>query len=357
MQQQQMSNLMQLIRTSPVLNAQERQEWLQLFDVMNEQQMLELEKILKSNAPPVKPPAGQGLAAGISLSHIVNMPQVQSVQPGSLNAQKPGTQLTAKPKPPLVPVPSKFAAQLEAMVHEKELPPGHPEPLVEFRPKPQSFQSQPQKQFTPKPIAQSPAVKPEAQPQVMQDFSALVRNPAPIKISPQQVVRQQPKKAPEPENKFQPGLQNMEFLVKAKMQQEQAVKIKPPVQLPEVIEKKAASAPDLRSLEETLEPTVALNSKLDEAKDVAGLSLRVWKNENTQALVKKLRSLIANFGYHTIIFSLEQSPLYKTYITTGVELLQEGQGFDGSEAPGLEAHLDKRDFENFTDLLRQIQAN
>src|ERR1700759_5763880 len=49
--QQQRDNLAELIKVSPILNAQERPEWLEFLNLMDDKQTLELERILKSAGP------------------------------------------------------------------------------------------------------------------------------------------------------------------------------------------------------------------------------------------------------------------------------------------------------------------
>ncbi len=76
----------------------------------------------------------------------------------------------------------------------------------------------------------------------------------------------------------------------------------------------------------------------------------------TQNLAESIKKLVKNFGYHNVLFNLEQSPVYKLYLSTGMKLLDQNDGGDEQLNVKAENLLQKKDFERFVDLLRQIQA-
>lgn len=179
MNQAQIENLKRLILASPILSGQERKEWLALFELMNDKQMGELEKILseyngeskvpvnpkplvpgagdlpKILTPPVLPPK---IAAPPAvqphtppLPHIVNLPK-QWEKSGEASAEKTDETLSvrfphispgqgvnnwqspvfknphaAAPGPAPRKKISGFLARLKRMVGSKELPAGHKE--------------------------------------------------------------------------------------------------------------------------------------------------------------------------------------------------------------------------------------
>jgi hypothetical protein len=139
MTDQQKQHLTQLIKTSAILNAQEREEWLMLLDLMNDKQVGELERILTPATPFANGAASPGAKpapANLPMTHIVNLP-------------KP-----PQPKPAQDKTLSKFAEHLNQILAEKDLPPSEqksPLDLPKGETKPPA---------APKPKPQPPAVAP-----------------------------------------------------------------------------------------------------------------------------------------------------------------------------------------------------
>jgi hypothetical protein len=75
---------------------------------------------------------------------------------------------------------------------------------------------------------------------------------------------------------------------------------------------------------------------------------------STENVVKNLQDLVARFGYHKVIFALEKSPVYKLYINTGTVMLLNQNESSWQNSPQT---LSKIEFENFADILRQIQMS
>lgn len=141
MNQDKVNNLKSLVNTSPILSSAEKQEWLQLLGLMNDKQILELEKILVTSVKPKPkeqfvPPVVKSVSSPKSapmpkrapslkpMKHILNMPKFDRGMPAT---KKPGTVLQ-KEKPKT----SKFWTKVKSVLQEKELPPGHPEYELEL---------------------------------------------------------------------------------------------------------------------------------------------------------------------------------------------------------------------------------
>jgi hypothetical protein len=139
---QQVEKLKGLIQKSPILTPAERDEWLLLLDLMNDKQLLELEKILTgakpAPSPVAAPPISQPLVAKfpprpamaaateqpVYLGHIINMPKISSLEESGKLPAAGIAQEADKAKG--------FLARLKLILGEKELPPGHEEAAKEL---------------------------------------------------------------------------------------------------------------------------------------------------------------------------------------------------------------------------------
>lgn len=98
-----LSQIKQLVQTSSILTAQEKQDWLALTALMNDKQLAELEEILKQPKPtqaPAEPQVGipkLGVKA-TQMPHISNMPSQLSHHRAS---PVPGRTITETPKAPI----------------------------------------------------------------------------------------------------------------------------------------------------------------------------------------------------------------------------------------------------------------
>lgn len=87
--------------------------------------------------------------------------------------------------------------------------------------------------------------------------------------------------------------------------------------------------------------------KLETLADIAALNPDDLKQHATGTMFRKFQKLIGQYGPHEVAFRLEQSPLYKAYINTGVAWLKEG----ARKATAAALALPGEDFERFMDLL------
>jgi len=90
--------------------------------------------------------------------------------------------------------------------------------------------------------------------------------------------------------------------------------------------------------------------KLEALEDVASIKVEDLQQHATGTIVRQLRVLVSKFGYFDVVFNLENSPLFKTYINTGHKLLKDDATVEKLEKTSKEV-LSKEDFEHFTDLL------
>ncbi len=94
-----------------------------------------------------------------------------------------------------------------------------------------------------------------------------------------------------------------------------------------------------------------LNVDVHEPKDLEKLETS-WLDETS---VKKFKDLVKHFGNYEVMRYLEKSPLYKAYLLTGSQILQDASTFEAESKKNPQL-LDKESFEKTADLLRVIQA-
>jgi len=367
MLQNQKDNIKALVQSSPLLNDTEREEWLSLMEVMDDKQILELQKILDPNS------SNEGVAANNSfLSHIVNMPQptnastsgkielkIENAKSGSLSQRTVDDGKTAINQQANKKEFGSFAENLHNIMSEKDLPPGEDTGHLNIPGKDGQIQTSPVVAgFVKQPEPSAIPLTQKSKPVALSD-SARVK---PVSINLSEISKDftQPassvQAAPEPPRV---GLQNQDALVKAQIYRQQAEALHRRTAIAGSTPSPASVKPVTPDLSPLKKPVVA-DVKISSLQDVSSLSPRIWKPANYSGVVKRLKDLIHSYNYHDVIFNLESSLLYKSYISTGVEVLKNGTNFEdlGANASSLEeVYLSHEDFEAFTDLLREIQAN
>ncbi len=351
MTEEQRDNLIKLIKSSAILNQSEREEWLVLLDLMDDKQAAELQKILqppvnpepKATPPPednkfmpvitpvIRPPQipprptpsynmpvitpkstekNINQQSGVPLSHIVNLPKDN--------------------KPSVSPGFSKFRDQLNQVLNEKELP--EPAEDHELKLPAKTAQIQEHEKIISFP-EKAPALT----------VAAVMPTPSPIKpLEPKPAPVPPPNipKVPAQPAAPQSGLQNKDIFLKAAAYRQHSQSSLP----------KEPPAPIVKPQDIKKHP---LSIKLDNVLDAAALNLGIWQSESHEALQQKLKDIISSQGYHQTIFNLEKSPLYKVYIDSGLQSLKASGNF----GEGQGRYMNKQEFEQFTDLLREIQVN
>ena len=397
-----------LINSSPLLNPAERAEWLALLEVMNDKQVVELERILasskqtavsrkqeetreRSNIPSTSPglatpksasdfgeprlrPPSPSLGEGDiekamrqqmpKLSHIMNLPKFQSA-PQISRQPLPGS-----PKPASVAAVSQpvageklggFFQKIQSMLAEKELPAGKQDNQRITRP-------------------QSPLAPVEGGQGELENQKALT-SAAPASISQSQNPNlssktQTPPTVPKPKAPILPT-EAPPVMAKPGLTAALQKKPEPPsgLHIPQTAQaEKNAALAAIKQHQKTLGspastsaslggPVASLpnlpkkQSELRTLEDLAGLTMEQLKNSDINALAQKIRPLAQKFGYFDVVFNLEKSPIFKAYITTGQKLLTDQVDFTELQMksrPG--EYLGRTEFEKFADLLMKIQV-
>ncbi len=383
--------LRQLIRDSTILNPGEKQEWDALLELMNDMQMRELEKILapapkvssfiKPEAKPlpqvehkevlpmkievVKPKEESKPQTNFvkpPLGHIVNLPSFAKASEG-----KPPTFGSSSPKFEGIDRegkknPSNFMQKLKAILREPELPAGMHEELL--------------------PEGKIENNLPEQKDQERSGIFVLKKDTNKA-VPPKVPTPPQKPGAKGPESKLvEPGLvskKDQEELAKilsskAALKQEQPSAPKTQT-VQEVLSKQAAKPAEVKGLSKWPEqynvkqaphraevlkpasqqisrgPDQTVNIQVTEPKDLESLQNSNLSNES----IKKLKDLVKHFGNYEVMQYLEKSPLYKSYMLTGSQVLQDASTFE-AEAKKKPEMLDKESFERTADLLRIIQS-
>jgi hypothetical protein len=301
----------------------------------------------------VKPPLG----------HIVNLPSFAKASKG-----KPPTFGSSSPKFEGIDRegkknPSNFMQKLKAILREPELPAGKHEELL------------PEGHIQENKLSVEQAVE--------RSGIFVLKKDANKAVPPKVPTPPQKPGAKGPESKLvEPGLvskKDQEELVKilsanSALKQEQ--KSTPKTQtVQEVLSKQAAKPAEVKGLSKWPEqynvkqaphraevlkpasqqisrgPDQTVNIQVTEPKDLESLQNSNLSNES----IKKLKDLVKHFGNYEVMQYLEKSPLYKSYMLTGSQVLQDASTFE-AEAKKKPEMLDKESFERTADLLRIIQS-
>lgn len=324
MQQEKYNQLLELIEHSSILSPREKAEWSELLELMNDKQVNELEKILV-------------LAA--EQDTAVSLPKIQ---PQSNPPQRPLEDI--KRNQPFT--------RIKDILAEKELTQGHPEPVKELElPGPK--------------IELRPLPKPAPLPQPARPAPPIAKPPLPV--------------APIPKTVGDSGVNLSNLLAKklanqdglsAKLQPKGPILPKVPVksQVSQHVEREGTAAgvslEKVRGFDQagrvfqTAQKPVFRSEHIYEKPNITSLqSLTQLKYDNFTAakaleLFEPLRQFIKQYGYYDTRSFLEQSPLYRTYVDTGVKVLG-GQADFVQEWEGL---MSQADFEKFADLLIQMHT-
>lgn len=356
--------LKSMIDGSSILNSYEKQEWLALLDLMNDKQILELERILGGPGqnvvkniiiePLVKKPLSSAIEnnkapavnnqpvfqAAVSkaphLGHIVNLPKIETSQ-----EKKDEREFLAKyPKPAKENLPAKqgnFLQKLKNILREPELPSGHPEYELKLTDGHNDLYKK--SPTSPLVLKKTPPIIPVSPKKILSDLNKTVgsfeKEPAMQSVS--EIIEKH-----EILQKKSPGLENWPKHITAN-------KISAPVK-GGVPPARVSSVP----LQE-IKPVKVDFGRLKNLQDLALLSETVLYGENEEAFTRKLKDMIKVYGYHQVLQYLEKSPLYSSYIDTGKELLQKPETFEEAvkNNPDL---LDREGFERLADILRVIQT-
>lgn len=372
-------NIIGLINSSPILSPAERADWLALLGLMNDKQLLELEKILSENqksdigtvsrrAAPSDDRGGSWKVGSEALSAVqraISASSQANIKPlassPSLSPQTPQmpkmSHIINLPtfKQPSAPLPVKppvekkssiFASKLKAIFKEKELPAGHPEFELELAEK--SLPSEHSSQIAVGKKMDARLTQESKKPPVIpKPFFPLAEKPA-TGLATDKPLLSKPPVIPRPSAKtpaspgFASGINLPEVTEAGKNQSLVGVK------------------EDLQStgtvLKEIRQPIAIKEPVLNVLEDLTKLVPEEIQVSALDSMVAKIKQLIGRYGYFEAVFNIEKSKIYKDYINTGAKLLTGQTDFETLTEQG-EGYLTREQFEKFTDLLAKIQAS
>lgn len=427
MQPSQVDKIKNLIKNSNLLNDQERVEWGNLLLLMNDKQILELEKILTQDRPvkaaplasavfPIRPvtpvPANN---SSLHLDHIMNMPKPWSgaaatkppipeekkpvVTPANLikNLQHPAPLKDLATRSPLTPPQKTFAQKLKGVFRGKQPPVIKPLSQLELTTSKPEFPleiSAPQiPKPAPLPVMSKPAEikKPlsgiKNLPKFYPAMPSLAKKSGPLPqpvfippVPPAPRAHVPPPALPRTEAKTPPvSLKNIlkdnppttspsysslsdidkklspdavipkTFSFNAKKPESFTPGLaKMPVNLQYHLE-----SPPPPELKENAAPT---DLNFQDITELAKIDLGDFRKADLKDMAEKVKKLRHKYGYHDVVFNLEQSPAFKAYLDTGTQLLSKQTSFGELLTEKGSKYLSKEEFEKFADLLRMIQA-
>ncbi len=361
-------------------------------------------------APPIQQPKPEASPSAIpKLSHILNLPRVEA-EGSEIKKDQPVPKIPNIQKPE-EPKKSVFEQKLKSILEEKELgapkpkeekPAPQPSPIkieLEIKnaapqpatvnpPKPMPVEAQPATSKveiekpalpeTPEENSAAPAykarletpaeiLKNNALAQKQDAKSEPIINPAALKLPVQPLSTlstEKPKDAPAisslkpdalkfldkqpsaPDSSFSAGISFGNPSQKAS--QEILSSIKKYVEQHKPLSEQSPSALGAKS-----GPKRDIN--LASLADLNKITADMLQNADMNAVVSKIKNLIIQNGYYEVLFNIEKSPGYKSYIQTGARVLN-NQGQFGVPS-GLEKNLSQAEFETMADLLAKIQSD
>ncbi len=326
--QSQLETVRELVRTSANLTEAERTEWLSLLSFMNDKQLSDLSAILQSTTPskevdkvsvPVK---------------VVSAPAQISAPEAELDLPAPHIPVQNPVTPPISPV-TAGANTVSAFINRNFATALHRTPVPEAA----------SVETIQKPLAAPARVDPS------HETSA----PAAIKMGGMSDIAPKiPAAAPI-------------FPVSP------AVEAPPTISLPTVSEPgpvntlqdaAGSAAPTFQFTPEAggsvvSEPAEEVVPPPKNLEEVRRLNVATLRGRGTLGIEAELKTLCQKFGYFSVQFALEHSPLYQTYLAVGSRVLQQHQSFEGVQAElasGNRPYLTKPEFEEINDLLQRIKS-
>ncbi len=409
MQPDKIQKFQSLINASAILNDAEKREWLALLELMNDKQMLELERLLTatretkqetgriSASPLSLAGSGEGKVAHLPpLSHIVNMPsgftpKFEPHKESDISSQ-PRQDLTGQVRE-REKAGGRFWQKIKDVLAEKELPAGHLSAMEELELPSASIKYQvssireeratstpkipvpmPKRKQLEQPLTTVPKI--QAISEILQK-SSLLSVPKAATANLEEKVKSTPTvKLPEvpqdrnlegfeppgPARDLRPAKNSIpSALAKAILAAEGKPGLKPSI---------SPVSPSLQGAGKTQAskqlPVQADTVKITESKIVSSaagdlsslteLKISDFTESNAPALIKKLKNLVLQYDYHQVVFNLEKSPLYKAYLNTGTQILSQKTDFSQLVHKDPQSNLSQETFERFADLLMGIQT-
>jgi hypothetical protein len=381
-----------LVKSSPLLNETERQEWLMLLELMNDKQLVELQRILEPINQPISQSANQpAVKQEIQnqkkedeprLKHILNFPSTPASRHRDVTSEvfvndkvkKVDTPSTV-PAAAGTPSPSRekekgmaksgFLSSLKNVLGKKELKPGHAEFQLELKDKNVEIPDALKTILHHKDLGH-PAVLKQLPPVVPTPAKKLTESvPAKVVLP---IAKSKPISFNSPVNKFIPGVQlpnlpegaSVKGLDKARPERVNPQPVHeilvPKKQLvPEVPENRVENKQKIQETPVQLRSSFS-HVNLKNLEDATKLSPAVLESADINELAKKIKDLINSEGYYQTFFSLEKSTLFKQYLLTGLDCLYKEVSVAELAQEHPNQYLTKEQFEKFTDLLMVSQS-
>lgn len=314
------AQIKQLVETSSALSEAERIEWLDLLPYMNDKQQSELLLILQPGGSPgsqaVTPPLAP-VAFAPSGSSAVAHSSVVSLGPDSL-PMGGGVRPVAQP-PAATTVSAFLHKNFASELHHGSIP-GTFKPEV-VNP------TLAQIDKTPLPMSAPPMTEPELQHPVLAP-QPTVPSPPLFGVIPEQKVAAETK-----------------IIVSAAAPERGGLPVSA-----------AGLSPGDAVPPELIEPVISAQS----LEAVRMLNVATLRAKGVMSIETELKALCGKFGYFSVQFAFEQSPVYQAYIAVGARILKDHQTFEEAQAALASAgrpYLTKPEFEEFSDLLRRLKGH
>jgi len=372
MQPQEIDKIKQLVKSSSLLSQTEREEWLVLSGLMNDKQLWELREILSSNTQPqiqnIRPalseiPQYHPVRGTPPLTHIMNLPKAGTAVFPHQEVRSKNQEVRVEEKK------TKFWQKIKDVLEEKELPAGHLDPVKELE-LPARIQQAPV--APPLPVASPQAPKQDFKQQDFKretEFSVGTLRVDKLVVSgegqgqaetggqlAQEIIKKNEARAGEKQNQAQRVAPN--FPLKGNFSKQ--------ISEYEMAQSRSSEGrEDERQLITGLEdPGILVEARIggkakgpsfqEEAAKISSLEEagRLSSSDLAKNIALPLKNLAASFGYHRLVLSFEKSPLFQSYIATGLAALSGKRDLD-APAPG--GQLSRREFEKMADVLRAIK--
>lgn len=329
--QSQLEAVRELVRTSANLTDAERAEWLSLLGFMNDKQLSDLSAILQSSPTPHES-AKASVPVKVVAVPAIAAPEVEL----DLPAPARPTQVSAMPAAAVSPSPNTVSAFINrnfATALHRPTPSAQPVQKVDVLPR------------------TNPPIEPVAPTAVraaagMSDIApkAPVASPGqgipPVQIIAPTVSLPEVKVPTKPAHGAIPTPSELDTPVTESWPSPiPTTPVQPEEEISEVAEE---VVPPPKNLEE-----------------VRRLNITTLRGRGVLGVETELKALCQKFGYFSVQFALEHSPLYQTYLAVGSRVLQQHQSFEGVQAElasGNRPYLTKPEFEEINDLLQRIKS-
>lgn len=326
-------HIKQLVESSAILSDAERKEWLDLLPYMNDKQQSELLLILQPNPLPDSA-GGRVVPPSLSPAQASQLPvpsQVSAFVPPVAPPTQPATPVNAvRPTQPAV------ATTVSAFLNKNfasELHRGSMPGTFKSASIPPSGDTQKMPSSLTQPPTNSEVITPVAPklPEAVSGASIPVSATPKSSLPPFGMVQQQ---------KNQPITGS-------------SLVMSQPKDLPVAA---AVQEPDLHVAPMPDEPMVHARS----LEAVRMLNVTTLRGSGVMNVESELKVLCEKFGYFSVQFAFEQSPLYQAYVAVGARILKEHRTFEEVQAALAAAgrpYLTKPEFEEFSDLIRRLKAH